>query len=945
MSVAVMLVAATQGFAALDYGDATGFPSASQTVSADLAIGTASAAGNATDGEAANPTSGTADADDGTGYDEQVQMPLFPVGSATSLPIYVSANTGALSGNAGRIAVFVDWNGDGDVADTNETLATQNITGNGVKTFSLTPPAGTTTGAKFLRIRVTEGTTAPTFSGASALKGEVEDYIVYVVDPANSWTLGTAPATNGASINVPVGTVCALYDDGGPTGNYAASTNRTVNFVAPTGYELKVVFTQVDLPGYENTHDWVQVRDQYTHYFGQLGHFAPETYYSTVRQFNIQMSTDSDGVVGAGFAATIEAVPLTRYPLDATTQNTTISTNLAVLMDDGGFSNYTDSQNRHVTLCSTDGYPIVVDQVEDAVVLAAGDVLNFYNGPDTSSPLILSVDSTYDQFRVASDNPGNCLTVEFITNSSGNNQGFRAMVYTANRPGVTFLRDCWGGLVPASYSALAAHAGKPLVLHRSGYTNGNAPVCAGWVNATGNGIDYSKWSFCTQASDYAGCDFGDQVGSYTFNGVTVASGLSSVTTSQSARIAWVLANYPDYDYDINRPADRKAIQNAIWMIMGNGTPDSPMTTDIPANPSTATPVLTLARTTSDPQPSGGIHSFTLQTDQAEIIIRPSDGGALPTVTSGTASIAANADGSGTLTITGGGTQTVGLSLSRPDAGTVSLTAQATDVIYDPSTMIVYQPIARDSAVQDFFTIANQVSPEAEAAGEFVNILAVGNLVFVDVNMDGLYSAGTDTPVPGVTVQIFDAGADGQIGGGDDVEIEVGPDGILGNGDDAPGGMQTSLTGLYLFQNLPEGNYYVSIPASEFGVGGSLEGFLSITGQESGDGIDDGTAGGDNGDDVLADGVQSVVFSLTDNSEPIGESGVDSANAVNAADDNNVNLTVDFGFVCPVINVTPNPLSSGTVGTAYSASPSASGGIAPYTWSATGLPAGLSINPS
>ncbi|MCB1224738.1 MAG: putative Ig domain-containing protein, partial [Verrucomicrobiales bacterium] len=28
-----------------------------------------------------------------------------------------------------------------------------------------------------------------------------------------------------------------------------------------------------------------------------------------------------------------------------------------------------------------------------------------------------------------------------------------------------------------------------------------------------------------------------------------------------------------------------------------------------------------------------------------------------------------------------------------------------------------------------------------------------------------------------------------------------------------------------------------------------------------------------------------------------------------------------------------------------ASPSASGGIAPYTWTATGLPAGLSINPS
>ncbi|MCB1227925.1 MAG: putative Ig domain-containing protein [Verrucomicrobiales bacterium] len=48
-------------------------------------------------------------------------------------------------------------------------------------------------------------------------------------------------------------------------------------------------------------------------------------------------------------------------------------------------------------------------------------------------------------------------------------------------------------------------------------------------------------------------------------------------------------------------------------------------------------------------------------------------------------------------------------------------------------------------------------------------------------------------------------------------------------------------------------------------------------------------------------------------------------------------------VCPAITVTPDPLSSGTVGTAYSASPVAIGGTAPYTWTATGLPAGLSID--
>jgi uncharacterized repeat protein (TIGR01451 family) len=50
--------------------------------------------------------------------------------------------------------------------------------------------------------------------------------------------------------------------------------------------------------------------------------------------------------------------------------------------------------------------------------------------------------------------------------------------------------------------------------------------------------------------------------------------------------------------------------------------------------------------------------------------------------------------------------------------------------------------------------------------------------------------------------------------------------------------------------------------------------------------------------------------------------------------------------CPTINVTPNPLPNGTVGVAYNASPSAnasSGGSYTYTWSAAGLPTGMSVN--
>ncbi len=52
-----------------------------------------------------------------------------------------------------------------------------------------------------------------------------------------------------------------------------------------------------------------------------------------------------------------------------------------------------------------------------------------------------------------------------------------------------------------------------------------------------------------------------------------------------------------------------------------------------------------------------------------------------------------------------------------------------------------------------------------------------------------------------------------------------------------------------------------------------------------------------------------------------------------------------GNVDPVV-VTVGAMPTGTAGTAYAASPvSASGGVAPYSYSATGLPAGLSINAS
>ncbi len=202
-----------------DYGDhifgSVAASSASQLVSADIRIGT-----NATDAEGADTSDTAADKDNTTGTnDEDLTMLAFTVGTATNLNIPVTIPVlASLSGSTSRINVFVDWNGDGDVGDANETQTAQTAAtaGTNTITFSLTPPLGTTAGTKYLRIRITEGSTAPAFSGVVALKGEVEDYAVTV----NAMTVGGL-----------------AYEDKNFNGQYDAATDAVVNGAVVTLYQ------------------------------------------------------------------------------------------------------------------------------------------------------------------------------------------------------------------------------------------------------------------------------------------------------------------------------------------------------------------------------------------------------------------------------------------------------------------------------------------------------------------------------------------------------------------------------------------------------------------------------------------------------------------------------------------------------------------------------------
>ena len=157
------------------------------------------------------------------------------------------------------------------------------------------------------------------------------------------------------------------------------------------------------------------------------------------------------------------------------------------------------------------------------------------------------------------------------------------------------------------------------------------------------------------------------------------------------------------------------------------------------------------------------------------------------------------------------------------------------------------------------------------------MLAIGNLIFMDINENGVFDSGIDMGIGGVMVQLFAAGANPAT--------------------DTPLFTQTTTgAGQYVFASVAPGNYFIHIPAGDFATGSPLFNKTST----SPDGADDAVDNNDNGQNArVAGGVSTATIVMVPSMEPTGE---DQSAYTGALSDNRVNYTIDLGFVAEKVAI-------------------------------------------
>lgn len=221
-----------------------------------------------------------------------------------------------------------------------------------------------------------------------------------------------------------------FYDEGGPSYNYPASTNRTMTFYGENGNRISINFTSFYT---ESGWDVMSVYDGPSSAYPLLGQYSgsatPGTLTSTGNCLTINFYCDGSNSY-SGWAASISCAgtPLPYYPITSTT----VTTCDGVFFDSGGGNNnYANNENATQTFTSSSGNYIIFDFSH--FNLSSDDTLFAYDGTSTAAPLIGKYYGNQLPEKIYSKS-GSSVTFRFLSNTVNVATGWRALISCSSTP-------------------------------------------------------------------------------------------------------------------------------------------------------------------------------------------------------------------------------------------------------------------------------------------------------------------------------------------------------------------------------------------------------------------------------------------------------------------------------------------------------------------------------
>lgn len=393
--------------------------------------------------------------------------------SATSFSQYagssLSVNMGASGSSSYYFYCWIDWNNDGDFADSGETIFST-TSYMATYTGTIAVPTGQATGNYRVRFGVS-------YLGALTSCGPAPygNYVDYTINVPSLPTCSGTPIAGTTTIN-PV--------TAAPGSTYIISASGFTNASGMT-YQWQ---------SNTNGAGWVNVGSASSTY-SNYSATAPSPA-GTVVQWHLIITCSASGQSATSSNGTFNSTSIQNVPASGN-NSVACGTNIMIYDNGGSLSNYADS---------SDGYTIInVNATSESYITITGnyntesstlDPIRIYQGSGTGGTLVATYGGTGTINFTG--NPGQTYSIRFTSDSSANYSGFALSVNyngactppACGRPTVTAIET---GSTTGSASWTASAYGSPTGYFYAISTSSTAPTYPGgaWTATTATSATFS----------------------------------------------------------------------------------------------------------------------------------------------------------------------------------------------------------------------------------------------------------------------------------------------------------------------------------------------------------------------------------------------------------------------------------------------------------------------